>query len=1208
MARSFPQGRAPAAVSTAVLALIVSSCAFAQANPASAWTQQQELTASDGAAEDYFSYSVSVSGDTAVIGAYGAIVAYGTTSGGKAYVFVRSAGVWSLQQELPTPDGAIEFGHSVVLSGDTAVIGAYTIGNQGTAYVFVRSGGVWAQQQRLTASDGAAADYFGNSASVSGDTAVIGAWGKSGAQGAAYVFVRSNGVWSQQQELTASDGAAGDSFGEAVSVSADTAVIGAYCKNGYQGAAYVFIRNGGVWAQQQKLLASDGAAGEYFGNSASVSGDTAVIGAESPPLNRPGAAYVFVRSGAAWSQQQKLSASDGAANDDFGGSVSVSGDTAVIGALGKTSKQGAAYVFSRSGGVWNQQQELTAPDGAGGDFFGTSVSASAGTALIGAFGKNSKQGAAYVLVGPTLGASALLVGSAAGSSSVVLSDSGAWTAAANDSFLHISAGSASGTGNAVVVFTYDAFSGTGTRTGTLTIGGTNTVTVVQAGGNYLGPSPMMRLGPRASWLDFPQGLAVDASGNVYVADTLHNAVQKLDPSARLVLGALVSSGLAFPTSVAVDASGNVYIADSRNNAIKEWSASTAQVSTLVSSGLNSPLGVALDSTGNIYIADCGNNAIKEWGASTQQVTTLVSSGLNCPSGAAVDIAGNVYIADSRNNAVKEWNASTQGVTTLVSSGLGHPSGVAVDASGNVYIANTNYSSIQEWSAATQQVSTLVSTGLDFPSGLALDGAGNVYIADTVDDVIQEIPHAFVGPSSFTEPASAGSDSLLPVLPSTTPLTGYFEPTSDQSWLTIGTIANGVIGFSFTANTSASARTAHIAVLGQSIAVAQSGAPPVPVLTVTKAHTGDFAQAQSGAAYTVTVGNALGTGPTSGTVAVTETAPTGLTLVSMAGAGWTCPAGGNTCTRGDPLAVGASYAAITVTVNVAANAPSPQVNSVTVSGGGSASASATDTTIIGFSVAPTYLIGDVTPYTADTAGAFGDGILNIQDLIQELFAVNSIPGFRPAACSDRFDAMDAYPADTASTRGGDGILDVRDLIEELFRVNDLDTSRPVRTSLGGALPWAGCASGSSGSSISPTEVVRRSAPPRRPPSATQGALALGRPEQTGAAEERIPVYLEAKQDLVRVAVTFALGAQQSQLRFVPTPESPPSLVQDGQLGVVAVAWLNGVNVRTGEPLLLGYVAGSLGFSANLKVYGASASGLDDNREVPLDAPAAPGLRQ
>ena len=523
------------------------------------WTQQQELTASDGAASDYFGRSVSVSGDTAVIGAY-----YKNATQGAAYVFVRSGGVWSQQQKLTAGDGATSdyFGYSVSVSGDTAAIGAYskTVGSnssQGAAYVFVRSGTSWSQQQKLTAADGAAYDNFGASVSVSGDTAAIGAYnktvGSNSSQGAAYVFVRSGTSWTQQQKLTAADGAGSDEFGASVSVSGDTATIGAYGgnvgSNSQQGAAYVFVRSGTSWTQQQKLTASDGAANDDFGCSVSVSGNTAAIGAWGAN-NEQGAAYVFVRSGGVWSQQQKLTASDGAASDYFGNSVSVTGDTAAIGARGKTvnsnTYQGAAYVFTRNGGAWSQQQKLTAADGAGADQFGISVSASGDTAVIGAYykaiGSRSNQGAAYAFVRPRLGTNSLLVGSAAGTSSVVLAYSGAWTATANDGFLHIAAGSLSGTGSAVVVFTYDAFTGTGTRTGTLTIAGL-TVTVTQAGTNYIGPAGTTTL---------------------------------------------VSSGLANPSGVAVDGFGNVYIADTGNNAIKEWSAATQQVATLVSSGMSSP--------------------------------------------------------------------------------------------------------------------------------------------------------------------------------------------------------------------------------------------------------------------------------------------------------------------------------------------------------------------------------------------------------------------------------------------------------------------------------------------------------------------------------------------------------------------------------------------------------------------------------------------
>ena len=132
----------------------------------------------------------------------------------------------------------------------------------------------------------------------------------------------------------------------------------------------------------------------------------------------------------------------------------------------------------------------------------------------------------------------------------------------------------------------------------------------------------------------------------------------------------------------------------------------------------------------------------------------------------------------------------------------------------------------------------------------------------------------------------------------------------------------------------------------------------------------------------------------------------------------------------------------------------------------------------------------------------------------------------------------------------------------------------------------------------TEANRNTGLPSRPQTGAQGVLLLGDPERSSQAEERVPMYLAAPRDLVRVAVTFALGDQRSQLRFVPTAETPPSLVQYSQPGVVAVAWLEGMSVRAGERLLLGYVVGPAGATANLKVYGMSASGLDDNREVRL----------
>ena len=262
---------------------------------------------------------------------------------------------WNQQTKLNAGDAATDdqFGRSVAVSGDTAVIGAWRDNdggtNSGSAYVFTRSGEVWSQQAKLTASDPAAFDRFGSSVAISGDTAVIGAY----SDGSAYVFSRSGGVWSQQAKLTASDDA-GNFFGWSVAVDGDTVVIGAYLadyRGSSSGSAYVFTRSGGVWSQQAKLTPSDLAAGDEFGISVVVSGDTAVIGAHGNDDggSNSGSAYVFSRSGGGWSQQAKLTASDHAADDRFGRSVAISGDTAVIGAFldddGGTDS-GSAYVFA----------------------------------------------------------------------------------------------------------------------------------------------------------------------------------------------------------------------------------------------------------------------------------------------------------------------------------------------------------------------------------------------------------------------------------------------------------------------------------------------------------------------------------------------------------------------------------------------------------------------------------------------------------------------------------------------------------------------------------------------------------------------------------------------------------------------------------------------------------------------------------------------
>jgi hypothetical protein len=298
-----------------------------------------------------------------------------------------------LEQKVTSLDGAAgdNFGYAVAMDGDTALVGAANddIGanaNQGSAYIFVRSGTTWIQQAKLTASDGAASDYFGCAVAISGDTALVSARnGDAGAtdQGAAYIFVRSGTIWAQQAKLTASDGAASDVFGWSVALSGDTALVGANWDdvgaNANQGSAYVFTRSGTTWTQQQQLIAPDGAGGDNFGISVALSGDTALVGAAYDDIGAnadQGSAYIFTRSGATWTQQQKLSGLAGV-NYYFGAAVALYGDTALVGAPGTSSVQ----IFVRGGTTWILGYTHYGPAPSQ---YGSSVALSSNMALVGA--------------------------------------------------------------------------------------------------------------------------------------------------------------------------------------------------------------------------------------------------------------------------------------------------------------------------------------------------------------------------------------------------------------------------------------------------------------------------------------------------------------------------------------------------------------------------------------------------------------------------------------------------------------------------------------------------------------------------------------------------------------------------------------------------------------------------------------------------------
>ncbi|HEY8561717.1 MAG TPA: FG-GAP-like repeat-containing protein [Pyrinomonadaceae bacterium] len=495
---------------------------FTRSAPGANFAQQAKLTGSDTGFSDFFGESVALSGDTAIVGS---VTDFGTpNNNGKAYVFVRSGSAWSEQQILQAQNGSPNgsFGVSVSVSGDTALVGARSevvnssTGELGAAYVFQRNGAVWTQTQRFTAKEVTPRnDQFGYTVAVKGDTLAIGSPAHeivSGIanHGAVYVYQRTGGEWGRTQKIFHDDPAP-DALGQALAFDGDSIIAGAPAKNSARGAAYVFksvstggqfkvqpaevfsnalfgfwlgmseetmaigsnfgtyvyTRRGaaweftqrlglftenngannilpgtgavfsgdmmivsaagarinnvgsrgavlvyrrnpeGVWVEQQRLLASDGAGGDQFGSSLAVSGDTLVVGAENKTVGgiaTHGAAYVFVYDGATWTEQQRLTASDGAAGDGFGDETAISGDTIVVGTptktVGANGMEGAAYVFKRSGATWSQQQRLTASDGGFAAKLGSSLAIEGDTIVAGAsgaaVGSNTFQGAAYV--------------------------------------------------------------------------------------------------------------------------------------------------------------------------------------------------------------------------------------------------------------------------------------------------------------------------------------------------------------------------------------------------------------------------------------------------------------------------------------------------------------------------------------------------------------------------------------------------------------------------------------------------------------------------------------------------------------------------------------------------------------------------------------------------------------------------------------------
>jgi len=356
---------------------VLSGCILAVA-PVLAEQQQAKLTVPDGYGN--FGQAVAISGDYAIVGA-----ASFDMRAGRAYIFKREGTKWISQAKVTASDRARNdrFGSSVSISDDYAIVGApgHSDLETGAAYIFKRTGKTWVQEAKIVYSYAGAGAAIGFSVSLDGDCAIIGAPGDNGNMGAAFIFRRGGKEWLQQARLTPVGQHRPCDFGRSVSICGDYVIVGTSSPFSYLGRAYIYTRLGTKWIQQTELTASDCAAGDNFGRSVSIGRFYAAVGATCFS-GSPGRVYVFKRDETIWTQQAKLTGFDNKHTDLFGCSLCINNDYLIVGSQ-EPAGRGAAYIFRYDGAAWVQEAKLTAPGGETPYGFGLSVSISQGNAIVG---------------------------------------------------------------------------------------------------------------------------------------------------------------------------------------------------------------------------------------------------------------------------------------------------------------------------------------------------------------------------------------------------------------------------------------------------------------------------------------------------------------------------------------------------------------------------------------------------------------------------------------------------------------------------------------------------------------------------------------------------------------------------------------------------------------------------------------------------------